>query len=1198
MVGGLSSAEEGGRLGASVALTEVLHCFPIITLTHFCDTLLKTYPPKATIKGECARDESFALVFGYSALARSGRLELELAGPAPQQAMHAITTALTTLLDLATRKSFLPEVTYETVLGILDRLPKDRISEVISVFSEVLGMDPKEYSPEMISLLICLKRNFSVKFNEYSSYLTKHGILHPTNIHLIKNALVATSYSSPRMHSVWNYVVDVLSDSPVAHFQAFAKVLDDIFLIEQTSVKHMAFQVVQLFSEKIETNRLPYLFTANFIKSLVNALVNVTHILHKAVKQTLYKLIQVLKTEPLAAMAAVNALEGPSGIINFDKKTRTKTISTLLTVVSSESANSYANELLEQFINYGQIRPDSFANDNDKYENAIVAGRKWIVDQLINLIKGKLVQNRELVVLNILKFLFFHSFYTYEPTDNDVPNLGEESLFLTKQPSPPICVLTRSYVTQRFFSTLSFINKTSFLDENDKQPAKGKPVKGKKFLHEGESWSYHIFKFQHKLNQNKDFKVIFPHKSPSNDDEMDVIQNFDATLQALTAKITEIRKQKKQLKTVEDLETKTKLHKLITFESLMLNIGLTFFSNPGELTPAIQELCTIYDNLFNTDKDSSRAIEVMTDLFVSWLVRPASLVMRETIEQTFKAFCPSLTVEGLDILLGVLQQKLDQKEDEEEEEEEEEEEGEEVGEGEEEGEGEEGEGEGGEEDDEDDEDEEEEEGGLDDDAKTRLQKVLEKLGQEKPGEEESEDESSMDDEQMFKLDKNIEDMLKLRKDSKKASKQFLQDRRDIIQFKQRVLSLIDLYITQQQHDQQQNHLNNKTPVHAILPLLQAIGTSASSGNTDTINLVQRIEVVFNRLCKPAAKNCVRASSEDVPFYENILTALMEKATTTKLPNVSRMCAVGISFIMRILLHAPSTKTPNEAEDNFGLLNLDTFKENITKCLNSFLLSKQKSLTNSFFQTVLLQFPKVGWQVVPIISSLLPKSQKKKPQICCLDWLLALIRMKKELGNAGARFLPVAGCFYQTFSVVSRNPKNSLPDMRKCLSLLIIAVQTSIKLQGLEKTKEAFPIDLIDKQIKEFPSTLLSNPSIVGLSNVIRNLFTGETPKQKSKQKKNKNDGKAPNNANQQLNNNTLTPSTEPKPTPNDTKTPQADPKPAPTEPKAKGRSNSKKGAGAPASQPASAPPANGLPKAQQPQEQQKQEGKKRRGGKK
>jgi len=111
------------------------------------------------------------------------------------------------------------------------------------------------------------------------------------------------------------------------------------------------------------------------------------------------------------------------------------------------------------------------------------------------------------------------------------------------------------------------------------------------------------------------------------------------------------------------------LQQLKTFELLLLNVGLTFYSNPAEAQESIQELCDIYDRLFGGSEKDPKTIEVLTDLFVSWLVQPSTPVMRDTIENAFRSFCPSLTAEALDILLGVIKKEFDEGEEDEDEDE-------------------------------------------------------------------------------------------------------------------------------------------------------------------------------------------------------------------------------------------------------------------------------------------------------------------------------------------------------------------------------------------------------------------------------------------------------------------------------------------------------------------------------------------------
>jgi hypothetical protein len=55
------------------------------------------------------------------------------------------------------------------------------------------------------------------------------------------------------------------------------------------------------------------------------------------------------KKEPKNTMALLNALRGPYGLANFDKRTGTKAISTLLASLNPEYTSRYTEELFKKF---------------------------------------------------------------------------------------------------------------------------------------------------------------------------------------------------------------------------------------------------------------------------------------------------------------------------------------------------------------------------------------------------------------------------------------------------------------------------------------------------------------------------------------------------------------------------------------------------------------------------------------------------------------------------------------------------------------------------------------------------------------------------------------------------------------------------------------------------------------------------------
>eukprot|EP01123_Difflugia_compressa_P002120 TRINITY_DN12846_c0_g1_i1.p1 TRINITY_DN12846_c0_g1~~TRINITY_DN12846_c0_g1_i1.p1 ORF type:complete len:616 (+),score=129.61 TRINITY_DN12846_c0_g1_i1:161-1849(+) len=476
-----------------------------------------------------------------------------------------------------------------------------------------------------------------------------------------------------------------------------------------------------------------------------------------------------------------------------------------------------------------------------------------------------------------------------------------------------------------------------------------------------------------------------------------------------------------------------------TFQLLLLNLALTYHSNPKELQQSIQELCQIHDKLFLTSEKDPKTIEVLTDLFVSWLSESHTTVMRDTIESAFQSFCPLLTQTALDILFDVVKLKPE----------------EEV---------------------EDDDEEEEEDDNPKMDRLSESNQTPKKLssqaassrehsesdidddnddddntnpkhtagtdtsdGNSEAGDDDLSD-SSMDDEQMFKIDYALEEMLKLRSSTKLTKQQKQYARTEALQFKQRVLSLIDIFVTTQ-----------KSPLVAkvMIPLIESV--IRVTNTKSTINLVQKIELIFNNLCK----RIIPINNDPVcDELHEIMEKLFEIAKTTKEQTVVRLCGSGISLLIRSLLQ------PSKSQDDIGYLNITQLRDNFTSCLNTFFASRKSKLGSGFFTNIFSQSAKVGYYLIPSITHSMTSTPKKMKKLIALDWLLMFLRKKK--GYTRSSFLDIITHFYTAFQNISKCANLKTPELRKFLNLFLLAIQETIRHHGLSKAQELFPLAEVEQ----------------------------------------------------------------------------------------------------------------------------------------
>ncbi|KAL6041087.1 DNA-directed DNA polymerase [Balamuthia mandrillaris] len=243
LVRGLASSREGARQGYALALTELLHTFPIVTIDSVFKLIDENLIPSNNAKGQEEKDAHFGNLFGLLSIIRSQRLNLIQTTPsAHQQNGHSekpkkqkkqkkgeekeettggeaadekeklAEEVVRRLFELSSKKSFLAEVCHCAISGFLEQLTQRCFeTHVLPLFLQHVlpeGKKPSELSPESLALAIAFQQRFTFDMRKSCGAPWATGdILQPSNLSPMTHACKESLYVHPKVHSLWDAIL-------------------------------------------------------------------------------------------------------------------------------------------------------------------------------------------------------------------------------------------------------------------------------------------------------------------------------------------------------------------------------------------------------------------------------------------------------------------------------------------------------------------------------------------------------------------------------------------------------------------------------------------------------------------------------------------------------------------------------------------------------------------------------------------------------------------------------------------------------------------------------------------------------------------------------------------------------------------------------------------------------------------------------
>ena len=263
VVTGMASGREGSRQGYSVILTELLAQFPAVSVAAVLKLIRDKIDP-AGEKGDIEKQCYFGRIFAINCLIQSGRLN----SLPPSQRLDVFKECLR-ILVASDRKSYLKELVIDSVMGLLPSFKSsDELKEIaLPLIKPLLDSPADECSPELLALLLFLNRAAS----DLDPSIVPHVSVSATDAR-VKSALLASSYTHPRVHLVWNILLQQAFESH-QHVELWTVIDSILFASHVDNRKYLGFVLLRRFITSQESSAedvIKYLESPNTLRSLMN----------------------------------------------------------------------------------------------------------------------------------------------------------------------------------------------------------------------------------------------------------------------------------------------------------------------------------------------------------------------------------------------------------------------------------------------------------------------------------------------------------------------------------------------------------------------------------------------------------------------------------------------------------------------------------------------------------------------------------------------------------------------------------------------------------------------------------------------------------------------------------------------------------------------------------------------------------------
>lgn len=721
---GLASSRDNAREGFASVLSDLLKFLNGTIKTSYLMNMLEKCTDLTGVKGEEEKDILIGRLFGLLALSRAGCFN-------SANFSNGLTTVddlkevIVTSLKIANKKSYLLETGYVLIANILEGLAEETegISQelankmALTFLDNSLASGIKNVDQLWLGIAI---QNFVYKAGSsidiipfFESWNEPRLLLSTPNMGLLVDYLKESSYSSPHhLHSVWNTVISILSSSndkssypkdvaiiPITDL--WIKISDIFFT---TSVERVD-TGLQLFQKLLPMVQRPddaaLLLNPLFLKTLLFNLGNKESLTYQRCLNCSRKIATFCEENPEFSLSIVMQMIGVKGFRDFDVRTKTKTIQTIMQSLDESSMLGYVRYLIKTFNSPEEAaksaRPDETDNASINYSqfNECNNVRLWAIEQMMTLLRSINIPKYQSYIELIAKFITLHGLFKFktkeEPSskklkkseskkNNKKFDIKDDSIIFT-EPTMEISGKVYGFVKQKLPIMQGCLDSIVLDEKKDTTTANSNnsfnPSAFKGLTTDNKPWILFVLEFIDTLRHSHDSTLhlrvpldeealnCLKHGNTISTNIQKEISNLEQILLSgnlpIVSKSTKKAKSSTKSKPLTDddrKEIKQKIKQFKSFASLVDHIMLITFSDPQEIGNVLSELEECFQKMFiksktKVDKDDISPIEVIMDILIGFLAKPSAL-LRELAKTFTASFAKDLTSKALKLALDVV----------------------------------------------------------------------------------------------------------------------------------------------------------------------------------------------------------------------------------------------------------------------------------------------------------------------------------------------------------------------------------------------------------------------------------------------------------------------------------------------------------------------------------------------------------------
>jgi len=719
---GMLSNRDAARQGFATALTEVLR-YVNVDLKECANLILDEVVNAKSNPDVRPKERRIGFVFAVGAFVRSGRLASAFATPSVRTG--TLTFVVQFLKELASPESLkqvqMLELTIETILDLLALVPKQYFeSHIHPIFAKVLSVTADNLQPEYISLALGLNKLFDYSLASDNPQLWTKGetLFGPKNIRNLALPLNVTVRTVPRVHKVWDHLINALlvsTPTQEADLQRFGSaVLDTLLKSDSTDHIYLAFHVATHFLKRIDATLVAAVLTPELLNALFVTIPKRKSLLFEAAKTFVETAVDLGKKNSKFALSILCRLAGPYGDLTvLDHYVKPPIVHTLITSLDEAVLTEYATFIVTQFVNAEApsdlvVRTEEVstfesnqasstpskskkaAMDVDEEEDVPAPNQKvelrevrvdpatWkrtrqesLAQHLLKIAVWTQTEHVE-VARKILNTLCFLAFYTKSDTQtvtpSKTPKKSKSSKSLLKPVTESVLLIAKveidetmsKYLANVLLNLIDALKVPKSAEPEEKKPTRhSRQVDVTPFEH-AHFWVFPLVQFEKGL---LDDPSKYTPRLAGN--ELDDIRS---TAETLMAKIEPVLK----------VSDETRRVRLEAFQALLIHLHVLINVDLEDSIQSIQDLAKVFEELFveNDDKKSKSktptkksksamdvetdqkpaAIEVFVEIMIALLMK-AHRSLKSTIEQNWVSFASLISEKAFDILLNAIEEE-------------------------------------------------------------------------------------------------------------------------------------------------------------------------------------------------------------------------------------------------------------------------------------------------------------------------------------------------------------------------------------------------------------------------------------------------------------------------------------------------------------------------------------------------------------